>query len=129
MDQQQFLEALALHGVDVQEAVDRFMGNQALFLSFICRLPDAMKLDAIETALEAEDQDGFYEQLHSLKGMAANLSAVSLAGPAQKMLELYRASGLRERARLESLLGQLQTAGKELTDLIGEYQSTKGGAE
>ena len=127
MTKAQFLSALSDCGVDVSGALGRFMGNEELFLRFLCRLPGAKELDALQRALEAQEQETFYERLHELKGVCANLGVTSMAVPAQAMLELYRADKWRDREQMEPLLEQLRCADAQLLTLIGAYQG-EGGA-
>ena len=42
MEKQEFLGQLEASGVQVRQALDRFMGNEELFLSFLAKLPGRM---------------------------------------------------------------------------------------
>lgn len=121
MESTAFLDALARNGVDVSDALARFMGNRDLYLSFLCRLPQSLDLPAIRQALESGRGEDFYALVHDLKGMAGNLGVRSLFQPAQLMLEEYRACGLSRPDRLEPLVDQLNTAAAPLTALIQDY--------
>ncbi len=123
MEPTAFLDALARNGVDVPDALARFMGNRDLYLSFLCRLPQTLDLPAIRQALHSGQEEDFYARVHDLKGMAGNLSIRSLFQPAQLLLEEYRAYGLSRPERLEALVDQLTAAAAPLTALIQDYQA------
>lgn len=129
MEPTAFLDALSRTGVDVPDALARFMGNRDLYLSFVCRLPKALELNAIRQALRSGQEEEFYARVHELKGMTGNLSVGTLFQPAQLLLEEYRAHGLSRPDRLEPLVEQLSTAAAPLIALIQAYQATspKGG--
>ena len=120
MTKAQFLSALSDCGVDVPGTLRRFMGNEELFLRFLCRLPGTKELDARE-------HETFYERLHELKGVCANLGVTAMAAPAQAMLDLCRRGRWEDRVQMEPLLEQLRRVDARLLDLIGAYQG-EGGA-
>ena len=76
MDQDVFLQQLAKAGVNTEQAIGRFMGNTALFLRFMQRLPEALRFAAIRKALGEQGDENFYMLVHTLKGTVANLAAV-----------------------------------------------------
>ena len=129
MEPTAFLDALSRTGVDVPDALARFMGNRDLYLSFLCRLPKALDLNAIRQALRSGQEEDFYARVHELKGMTGNLSVRTLFQPAQLLLEEYRAHGLSRPEHLEPLVEQLSAAAAPLIALIQDYQETsaKGG--
>lgn len=126
MTKTEFFSALSDCGVDVPGALRRFMGNEALFLRFLCRLPGTRELDALQQALEAREHEAFYERLHELKGVCASLGVTAMAAPAQAMLDLCRRGRWEDRVQMEPLLEQLRRADARLLDLIGAYQGEGG---
>lgn len=129
MNSDQLLAALPRAGVEVRDALDRFMGNESLFLSFLLRLPGAMDLAGIRQALRRGQGEEFYAKIHSLKGMAGNLSVRALARPLQLLLEEYRSNGLSRPERLEEYLEELDAAAAPLAALLAQYEaaSAEGG--
>lgn len=85
MEPTAFLDALSRIGVDVLDALARFMGNRDLYLSFLCRLPKALDLNAIRQALRSGQEEDFYARVHELKGMTGNLSVRTLFQPARPL--------------------------------------------
>ncbi len=118
MDQAVFLQKLDGAGINTQKAIGRFMGNTALFLKFVRRLPEALRFGEIRAALEQQDDETFYMLVHTLKGTAANLSAENLAECVQAILVEYRASGFKHMRKLDGLLGQAEVESKKLSEIL-----------
>ena len=78
MEKQELYAQLDRLGFHTQEALNRFMGNEALFLSFVRQLPQKLNLASIRQELEAEDEETFYIGVNNLKGLAGNLSMVHI---------------------------------------------------
>lgn len=123
MDQTVLLKKLDEAGIDTQKAIGRFMGNTALFLKFVRRLPDALRFGEIRTALQQEDDETFYMLVHTLKGTAANLSAENLAECVQAILVEYRASGFKHMRKLEGLLRETEVESENLSELLRQMDA------
>ena len=123
MDQTVLLKKLDEAGIDTQKAIGRFMGNTALFLKFVRRLPDALRFGGIRTALQQEDDETFYMLVHTLKGTAANLSAENLAECVQAILVEYRASGFKHMRKLEGLLREAEVESENLSELLRQMDA------
>ena len=123
MDQAEFFTRLDCAGLHTQEALGRFMGNEALFLSFVTRLPEQLKIDELIQSLDAEDADTFYRTLHNLKGLAGNLSISPIYQCAQAILVEFRASQFQNKQKLSALTQEVAATSKALTALITEYLS------
>lgn len=118
MDQTVFLKRLDDVGIDTEKAIARFMGNTALFLKFVRRLPDVLRFREIRTALQQEDDETFYMLVHTLKGTAANLSAENVAECVQAILVEYRTSGFKHMRKLEGLLREAEVESEKLSELL-----------
>lgn len=123
MDQMVLLQKLDESGIDTKKAIERFMGNTALFLKFVRRLPDALRFDEIRSALAQEDDETFYMLVHTLKGTAANLSADELAECVQAILVEYRTSGFKHMRKLEGLLREAETESENLSEILREMDA------
>lgn len=99
------------------------MGNTALFLKFVRRLPDALRFGEIRTALQQEDDETFYMLVHTLKGTAANLSAENLAECVQAILVEYRASSFKHMRKLEGLLREAEVESENLSELLRQMDA------
>lgn len=67
MEEQTFLGLLEASGIQVRQALDRFMGNEDLYLSFLAKLPGQLHFEDILRALGEEDEEAFYLGVHNLK--------------------------------------------------------------
>ena len=123
MDQTVLLKKLDEAGINTQKAIGRFMGNTALFLKFVRRLPDVLRFGEIRTALQKEDDETFYMLVHTLKGTAANLSAENLAECVQAILVEYRTSGFKHMRKLEGLLREAEVESEKLSELLRQMDS------
>lgn len=129
MDQQVFLQRLNQVGVDIDKAVARFMGNKALFISFIRRLPESLRFEEMRAQLKAQDQEGFYVNVHNLKGAAGNLGVQSIYECAEAILIELRTSGLVHERKLNDLLSEAQNESEQLSELLRAYEAQKEGTQ
>lgn len=123
MKQQELFEQMDRLGVHTQEALERFMGNEALFLSFVCKLPEKLDFARIRKGLEEEDEEAFYLHVHNLKGMAGNLSMIPIYDCAQAILVEFHTSRFKNKKKLKALLEEAETESKALSALIAQYLS------
>lgn len=121
MDHQAFFAQLDRFGLHTQEALNRFMGNEALFLSFVSQLPEKLSFAQIRQGLEEENEDTFYMNVHNLKGMAGNLSIEPLFDCAQAILVEFRASKFKHKKKLTALVQEAEGVSQSLAGLISQY--------
>lgn len=69
---------LAQYGIDYAEAMERFGGNEALFVRLASKYANDPHFDRLETAMASGDTAAAEREAHSLKGVAGNLSFVRL---------------------------------------------------
>ena len=95
-------------GIDVREALGRFMDNEGLMMKFLLRFPQDENFSKLRQAMEAGDTGQAFEAAHTLKGVTGNLS----------MTELYRQVG----ALVEELRGgNLEGAREKMPALEAQY--------
>ena len=119
-EMQSCLDVLRDNDVDVDNAVDRLMGNDNLYLEFIKRLPEELHLATIREALAQHDAESIHFYLHNLKGFAINLGITEIADAAQAALTEFRASQLRNVTKLEGLLEEIEALGEKFASALGE---------
>lgn len=100
-------EALEHAGIDVDEALERTMGNEALLERVLGMFLDDSHFDQLRQAIDANDQEGAIAAVHSLKGTSGNLSMKPLFELATKQLALLRGGSWDEAA---ALMPQIETA-------------------
>ncbi len=71
-------------GVDIEDAMARFMNNEALMLKMLQRFTEDKSFSRLKQAMKEQDVSQAFEAAHTLKGLAGNLS----------LKELYRQAGI-----------------------------------
>jgi len=94
------LDELRILGANVDEGLNRFMGNAALYERMLAKLPDMMSKIAINDGFEAEDVNDLIEKTHSIKGVTGNLSLTPLYEAYTKIVDLLRMGNVEEANRI-----------------------------
>lgn len=81
-------------GIDVAQALERVMGNEALLERLLGRFLDDPQYPALCTALKGGDTEQAVIAAHTLKGVCGNLSMVSLYGLFARQVDALRAGDL-----------------------------------
>lgn len=84
-------EILEAYGVDYQTTMDRFMGNEKLYLRLLDMLFADTNLEKLGTALEAGDLPSAFEAAHTLKGVVGNMGLTPLYQAVCAIVEPLRA--------------------------------------
>ena len=104
--EQSVREALCAGGVNVDEALERFMGNEALLNRFLKKFPDDANYGKLVQAVEAGDREGALTASHTLKGVCGNLSLAPLHALLTDQVGLLRAGDWDAAAALMPRLAQ-----------------------
>ena len=97
-------------GIDVDEALARFMGNEALLAKFLLRFPADENFPLLCRAMEQSDPDGAFQAAHTLKGVVGNLSMTGLFRQVSALVEDLRQGDLpAAEARMPALQAQYDT--------------------
>ena len=78
-------------GIDVDEAMGRFLGNETLFLKFLVRFPQDENYGKLQAAVEEEDWQTAVNAAHTLKGVCGNLSITPLYQLFTRQVDTFRA--------------------------------------
>lgn len=78
-------------GVDIDEALNRFMGNSALYEKMLNKLTAAVKDVQVLPFFEAGDNKTALENAHALKGVTGNLSVTPLYKAYTEIVDELRA--------------------------------------
>lgn len=100
-------------GIDMESAMERFMGNEAMFQKFLVKFLSDTNMELLRNSLEAGDADTAFRAAHTLKGVCGNLSLVSLARAASEITEYLRS-------------GDMESAVVKLPEVEAEYEKTIG---
>lgn len=115
-DKQTLLDA----GIDVDGALERFMGSEALLVRFLGKFPDDPNFSALEAAIAAGDCDAAFTAAHTLKGVCGNLSMTALFDTVSRQTELLRSGDLAAAAgMMDTLRSQYQTVCSAIGAALG----------
>ncbi len=78
-------------GVDVEASVNRFSGNEALYLRFIEKFRQDKTYSQLCEAHQKSDHDQLLTAAHTLKGVAANLGMNALSDACAGLVQKLRA--------------------------------------
>lgn len=84
------------HGVDYNDAMERFAGNEELFLKLIGMFLDDTSMSNLVAAMEEGDWEQAEHRAHSLKGVAGNLSFETLYQESAAISRLLREGNVSE---------------------------------
>lgn len=85
------IDEITSYGIDYDDAMDRFDGNVELYTRFALRYLDDSHFDGFLAAMSVGDYDTAFKEVHSLKGVAGNLSFAPLYTASSMACEYLRA--------------------------------------
>lgn len=109
-------DALALGGIQADDALERFMGSEALLVRFLKRFLEDSTYDSLRQAVEAGDWQQTLTASHTLKGMCGNLSMTELYDLFTRQVALLREDKPAEAA---ALMPAIEAAYRRAADAIG----------
>ena len=104
-------EKLYRAGIETDSAIERFMGNEALYERFALGFTEDRNYETLLKAMEAGDTKTAFTAAHTLKGVCGNLSFTGLLRAVADIVEPLRA-------------GKLETAKAVLPQLTEQYEKT-----
>ena len=110
-------ERLMAAGIDVDGALERFMGNDALLERFLNKFLADRNYAALSAAVEAGDAAEALTASHTLKGVCGNLSMPELFRLLTCQVEALRAD---DWTRAAGLMPEIDRAYAEVVAAIGE---------
>lgn len=114
MDKLQYNQLIAA-GVDVDDALGRFMGNEELMLRFLLYFPQDPSFPQLKEALDRNDAEAAFEAAHALKGVAGNLSLKGLYQSVSALVEDLRSDDLAAAA---GRMPQLEVRYQEMIQVL-----------
>ena len=105
-------------GVDVDEALCRFMDNEALMMKFLLRFPGDGNFPQLRQAMAERDIGVAFQAAHTLKGVTGNLSLKGLYELISALVEDLRGEDYEtaagKMAELEARYAHVTAALEEL---------------
>ena len=77
-------------GMEIDRTVERFSGNEGIYVKFLKKFPDDENLTQLSQAVAAGDDETALRAAHTLKGLCANLGMKTLYELCSEMVRLYR---------------------------------------
>lgn len=114
MDQKK-TDMLKQADVDVQDALDRLMGSEALLERFMKKFLDDTTYSALRQAVTAGDAQKALAAAHTLKGMCGNLSMKTLEALFTRQVALFRDNRFAEAA---AMMPEIETAYNQVVMVV-----------
>ena len=111
-------QLLLAEGVDVDEVMERFMGNEALMMKFLLRFSQDENFAKLKQAMVQEDVQAAFEAAHTLKGVAGNLSMKTFFHQVSDIVEELRSGKLAEA---EAKMPDLEAVYERTLDVLKQF--------
>lgn len=85
---------LCMLGVNLDEVMERFISNEALYFKCLHKLEDDHNFQGMKDAIVASDAKAAFDGAHALKGVVANLGLNNLYKEIAEITEVFRAGQL-----------------------------------
>lgn len=83
-------------GINWETGLERFVGNDSLFIAFLKKFPGDSSYSKMAEELEKNNCEEAFKAAHTLKGVAGNLSLEDLYHKLQPLVEALRDGKLEE---------------------------------
>lgn len=83
-------EKLLKAGVNIETAIERFLGNEGMFVNFLKKFAKDPSFELLKTAMEGKQYEDAFKAAHSLKGLCGNLSIDGLFQIVSREVEFLR---------------------------------------
>lgn len=114
----ELLEELKAKDVNVEEAIERFLGNASLYEKMLMKFLDLMNDMAVDTDFDCNEYNDIIEKTHAIKGAAGNLSINPIYEAYTEIVNLLRAKQ-PEQAKL--ILEKILPVQNDIIDCIKKY--------
>nr|WP_297768109.1 Hpt domain-containing protein [uncultured Butyrivibrio sp.] len=107
-------------GVDWDEILDRFMGNEDLIAKFMFKFLNDQSMDDLTRFLDEGNVTEAFKAVHTLKGVGANLGLKGFLTPVRDLTEILRAGsmdGYKEK------YDEIKPKYDELIAILQKYQA------
>jgi len=102
------------YGAKVEETIARFMGNEKLYEKFLFKMKEDQNYRKLLEHLDEGNYEEAFKDVHTMKGVAANLGLEPLGKPLSELTELLRNKTASE---VEKSLVEVQR-----TELTEQYE-------
>lgn len=103
-------------GYDVDVALQRFMNNDVLFMTFLKKVPDDPHFGAILSDIEAGNYDEAHKNAHAIKGVVGNLGLTSVFDTSAELCVALKAAA--DSADIRAKYDAFEIEYKKASELI-----------
>ena len=109
-------------GCDVDGALERFLGDEELYVTCLQTVTEDPAFKELEVALKEERTEDAFEHSHTLKGVLANMGLVPMYNINIRIVEPLRAGS---QEGLLPIYDELVESNKQLKTIIGKGNDVK----
>ena len=106
-------------GVDWDEILDRFMGNEDLIAKFMFKFLNDQSMSELTQNLQEGNVQGAFKAVHTLKGVGANLGLKGFLTPVCELTEILRSGSMEG---YEEKYNEIKPKYEELIAILTKYQ-------
>lgn len=113
-------EKMKAAGIDWETTVQRFCGNQSLYVKFLKRFTEDQTFCQLQEAWKEKDAEKTERSAHTLKGTCANLGMSLLADRFDRIVQEIRNGGTVECFEKEELMEDCEREYRKIWTLLKE---------
>lgn len=119
----QLLYGLVMCETDVDGALRRFSGNEALYTSCLGAFLEDSTMSELDAAISAEAWDDAFTAAHALKGLAGNMGFIPLFHAAGELVILIRTGKVKE---VDASYEQVKRCYKDISTVVRQNSGAIG---
>lgn len=93
------IEYLKIHGINYDDGLKRFMGNNQLYEKYLRKFPEDTNFANLEHALKTENYKDAFTYAHTLKGIVGNLSIDDFFHTLHDVVESLRVENIEDASQ------------------------------
>jgi len=101
-------------GCDVKGALERFINDESMYMSFLSEVSVEPSLVNLGDAIDNGDVKGAFEYAHTLKGVYGNMGLTPMFAKDSEIVEILRAGGMDTVSEKYQTLLQMNDKLKEI---------------
>ena len=115
---QSIREQLEAYGIDYEGTMNRFMGNESLYVRILKKLEADKNAERLQKSVAAQDWEEAFTAAHTLKGVAANMGLTPLLEAVNTIVEPLRRKEIR--SDYPQLSAAVMAQHKRILELVKE---------
>ncbi len=112
-------------GIEVDEALERMMNNEAIYFKFLKKFIEDENFEQLQMCLSVKDYENAFRYVHTLKGLTGNLSINSIYRCTQELTEILRNRTnddltAEDVASIDEIVSKLEEAYNKVIEVVSE---------